>query len=48
MKVIPDGETEEELEASRARAAAEEFDLGPKAVGEHLLAAKALLHVIEG
>lgn len=47
-KVIPDGQTEEELRVSRERAEAEEFDLGPKAQGEHLVAAQALLHVIEG
>lgn len=46
--MIPDGETEEELAASRARAEAEEFELGPKAEGENLLAAQALLQAIEG
>lgn len=45
--MIPDGETEEELAASRARAKAEEFELGPKAEGEHLVAAQAMLHAIE-
>lgn len=47
LKVIPDGETEEELAASRARAEAEEFELGPKAEGEHLVAAQSLLQTIE-
>ena len=45
--MIPDGETEEELAASRARAEAEEFELGPKAQGEHLVAAQSLLHTME-
>ena len=47
-KVVPDGEGEEELAASRERAELEEFDLGPKAEGQDLVAAKALLHAIEG
>lgn len=47
-QVIPDGATEEELAASRVRAEEEEFELGPKAEGEHFLAAQALLHAIEG
>ena len=47
-KVIPDGEGEAALAASRERTELDDFDLGPKAEGMHLVAAQALLHAIEG